>query len=143
MALQIGRVLETCLYVDDLEAAERFYCDVLGMEFISRQEGRHVFLRCGQQMVLLFDPRQSADPSSTLPTHGTQGPGHIAFAADEDQMADWKRQLEVQGVSIEKIMTWPGGATSFYFRDPAGNSLEIASPRIWGLAESRSSEPRP
>ena len=47
-------ILETCLYVSDLEAAERFYRDVLGLEFDSRQPGRHVFLRLGTQMLLLF-----------------------------------------------------------------------------------------
>ena len=26
---------------------------------------------------------------------------------------------------------WPNGARSIYFRDPAGNSIEIAEPRLW------------
>ena len=26
---------------------------------------------------------------------------------------------------------WPNGARSLYFRDPAGNSVEIAEPRLW------------
>jgi len=28
---------------------------------------------------------------------------------------------------------WPQGGRSIYFRDPAGNSLEFAEPRIWRL----------
>jgi hypothetical protein len=38
-------------------------------------------------------------------------------------------------VAIEHEATWPRGGRSFYFRDPAGNSLELATPRIWGLPE--------
>jgi catechol 2,3-dioxygenase-like lactoylglutathione lyase family enzyme len=38
-------------------------------------------------------------------------------------------------VAIEQEMDWPRGGRSFYFRDPAGNSLELATPKIWGLPE--------
>jgi len=34
---------------------------------------------------------------------------------------------------IEADFTWPGGGRSIYFRDPAGNAIEFAEPRIWGL----------
>jgi catechol 2,3-dioxygenase-like lactoylglutathione lyase family enzyme len=35
------------------------------------------------------------------------------------------------GIAVEAEVTWPGGGRSLYFRDPAGNSLEIAEARIW------------
>jgi catechol 2,3-dioxygenase-like lactoylglutathione lyase family enzyme len=38
-------------------------------------------------------------------------------------------------ITIEAEVTWPNGGRSLYFRDPAGNSLEIASPSIWGLSD--------
>jgi hypothetical protein len=28
-------------------------------------------------------------------------------------------------------VTWPNGALSIYFRDPAGNSIELVTPNIW------------
>lgn len=31
MTLQVRRILETCLYVDELDAAERFYVGVPGL----------------------------------------------------------------------------------------------------------------
>ena len=37
------------------------------------------------------------------------------------------------GVTIEADFDWPDGGRSIYFRDPAGNCLEFAEPRIWGL----------
>jgi hypothetical protein len=38
-----------------------------------------------------------------------------------------------RGVEIESDFLWPSGGRSIYFRDPAGNCLEFADPRIWGL----------
>jgi catechol 2,3-dioxygenase-like lactoylglutathione lyase family enzyme len=133
--MQASHILETCLCVDDLGAAERFYGEVLGLEFHARQEARHVFFRCGRQMFLLFDPRASSQADGKIPPHGSNGPGHACFAAREDELPAWHAHLESRGVAIEAIVDWPGGGRSLYFRDPAGNSLEIATPRIWGLPE--------
>jgi catechol 2,3-dioxygenase-like lactoylglutathione lyase family enzyme len=140
--MKATKVLETCLYVDDLVRAERYYTDVLGLEFVSRQEGRHVFFRCGQAMVLLFNPLASREASlvagTPIPLHGAFGAGHAAFAASEAELPKWRAHLESQGVAIEQTIDWPGGGQSLYFRDPAGNSLEFATPRIWGIAEQSS-----
>ena len=137
--MQATKVLETCLYVDDLDRAERFYTEVLGLEFVSRQVGRHAFFRCGQAMVLLFNPLASREASdvagSPIPRHGAFGAGHIAFAAREAELPAWRAHLQAHGVAIEQTIDWPGGGHSLYFRDPAGNSLEVATPRIWGFAE--------
>lgn len=127
-------VLETCLYVDDLAAAEAFYHDLLGLSVVSRQEGRHVFFRCGHGMLLLFRPEGSLDEEGELPPHGTHGPGHVAFAVEESHLAAWRQHLREGGVAIEREMEWPNGAISIYFRDPAGNSLELAVDRLWDLA---------
>ena len=130
----IDRVLETILYVDDLDAAERFYRDLLGLELDSRKDGLFVFFRCGAGMLLLFEPNAAAT-GRNVPSHGAQGPGHACFAVAEDDLDGWKRRLEGAGVTIEQEMRWPRGGRSFYFRDPAGNSLELATPRIWGLPD--------
>jgi catechol 2,3-dioxygenase-like lactoylglutathione lyase family enzyme len=128
------RVLETCLYVDDLAAAEAFYTEVLGLEFFAREAGRHVFLRCGASMVLLFNPeRVRAEGASDLPRHGSFGPGHLALAASAADLPAWRAHLAAHGVEIVREVTWPAGQ-SIYFCDPAGNSLELATPAIWGLA---------
>jgi len=129
--MQPQGILETSLYVDDLDAAEQFYRDVLGLEFVDRQTARHVFFRCGQQMLLIFNPQESDDAESILPPHGSQGPGHIAFAIEESEVGSWQARLEAAGVAIEHTINWPQGGFSLYFRDPAGNSLELAMPKIW------------
>jgi catechol 2,3-dioxygenase-like lactoylglutathione lyase family enzyme len=133
-ATEIARVLETVLYVDDLHAAERFYGEILGLELDSRQDGVFVFFRCGAGMLLLFEPSAAAS-GRKVPAHGATGPGHACFAVAEDALDAWQTHLVGAGVAIEQEVSWPLGGRSFYFRDPAGNSLELATPRIWGLPE--------
>jgi catechol 2,3-dioxygenase-like lactoylglutathione lyase family enzyme len=62
------------------------------------------------------------------------GPGHICFRATAAEIGAWAARLAAKGIAIEADFEWPGGGRSIYFRDPAGNCLEIAEPRIWGLA---------
>lgn len=135
----IDRVLETVLYVDDLDQAERFYGDVLGLQLDSRHAGLFAFFRCGDGMLLLFEPNAAAT-GRNVPAHGAKGPGHVCFALPEDSLGAWRERLIEAGVSIEQEVRWPRGGRSFYFRDPAGNSLEMATPRIWGLREAGQDE---
>lgn len=130
---QVTRILETCLCVDDLTVARQFYTEVLGLTIYAEQNDRHLFFRVGNQMFLLFDPKESSKPLGTIPAHGTYGAGHLCFAAKEEEIDSWREQLETHGVAIESIHTWPQGGRSIYFRDPSGNSLEFASPAIWGI----------
>lgn len=133
-------VLESCLYARDLEAAERFYATVIGLVLLAREPERHCFFRCGQGVVLIFDDRRTSKDAGevggvSIPTHGADGPGHIAFRVFEDQLPAWRERLTAAGVPIEADVTWPHGGRSFYLRDPAGNSVELATPGIWGLSE--------
>jgi catechol 2,3-dioxygenase-like lactoylglutathione lyase family enzyme len=68
-----------------------------------------------------------------VPPHGARGPGHLCFRAAGAELDAWRGRLEAAGVAIESAFDWPQGGRSIYFRDPAGNSLEFAEPRIWGL----------
>ena len=133
--MQIQRVLETCLCVTDLVVAEAFYREVLGLKLHAREAGRHVFFRCGRAMFLLFDARATQIVDGRLPTHGTAGPGHVAFAVAEADLRAWAKRLPKLGVRIEAVIDWPGGGRSLYFRDPSGNSVERATPKIWGLKD--------
>jgi catechol 2,3-dioxygenase-like lactoylglutathione lyase family enzyme len=130
----LDRVLETILYVDDLDAARRFYRDVLGLAMHSAKDGVFVFFRVGAGMLLLFQPKASIG-NVDIPAHGGRGPGHVCFAVAEAALAGWRAGLEAAGVAIEHVQDWPRGGRSLYFRDPAGNSLELATPRIWGLPD--------
>ena len=130
-------VLETVLYAPDLGAIERFYRDVLGLEPTARVEGRQVFYRLGEQMLLIFNPEATERPPAKtalpVPPHGAYGEGHVCFRASAEEIGRWRAHLEGRGVAIESDFEWPGGGRSIYFRDPAGNCLEFAEPKIWGL----------
>ncbi len=139
--LQPPSVLESSLYCPDLDTAEHFYRDVFGLEVVARQPGRHVFLRCGEGMVLLFNPDATADPAAPtggppMAPHGARGPGHLAFRLPERDIERWRAHLTAAGVSIEAEVHWPQGGYSLYLRDPAGNSIELATAALWGFAES-------
>jgi len=131
--MQVKQILETCLYVDNLVEAEAFYSRVLGFVAFSRVEDRHVFFRCGNGVFLLFNPAKTRQPAGDVPTHGTDGPGHVAFAMQESDVPAWRAHLRQNGVEIETEITWPNGGYSIYFRDPAGNSVELTTPQTWGL----------
>ena len=138
MSLTVAGVLETCIYAEDLEAAEAFYRSVLGLEAFQKAPGRHVFFYCGPHAVfLVFNPEATvrSDMKLGVPTHGAAGPGHVTFSIRETEMTDWRERLSAEGIAIEKEVDWPGGGRSIYFRDPAGNSVELASARIWRLEE--------
>lgn len=136
--MQPSSILESALYVSDLDAAEAFYRDVIGLERIARVDGRHVFFRCGLGVLLLFNAEATrhappAEAKLPVPPHGTTGAGHLCFAATADEIDAWKAMLEKRGIAVEADFEWPAGGRSIYFRDPSGNSIEFAEPRIWGL----------
>jgi catechol 2,3-dioxygenase-like lactoylglutathione lyase family enzyme len=129
--MQPLRIFETVLYAEDLAAAERFYRDALGLEVLERGDLLAVF-RCGSGVLLIFDPRKSAAPDRDVPSHGTSGPGHIAFAANPEDLPAWRERLYRAGIPIELEMDWGERGRSIYFRDPAGNVVELAPPTLWG-----------
>ena len=131
----ISGVLEAAIYVDDLDAAEGFYGDLLGLERIIRVDGRHVFFRANGTVVLCFvaeATRQPPKPDALpVPPHGAEGDGHICFALPADDLDAMRQHLMANGIAIESDFRWPHGPRSIYVRDPAGNSVEFADPLLW------------
>lgn len=127
-----SQILETALYVSDLDAAAWFYGDLLGLEPVQRVGNRHIFYRVGRNMLLLFNAleTQSADPDARFPVppHGASGAGHMCFAADAAEISAWCRLFDHHSIAIESDFKWPSGARSIYIRDPSGNSIEFAEP---------------
>ena len=128
-------ILETAVYASDLAAAEAFYGGLLGLPMLDRVEGRHVFFRVGPGVLLIFNPDAtevpSGNPALAVPAHGARGPGHVCFSASRDEIAGWRTQFQDAGVAVEAEFDWPNGARSLYVRDPGGNSVEFAEPRLW------------
>ena len=135
VAPKLGRILETALYVDDLERDARFYRDVLGLEALT-SDSRFCAFDVGQESVLLIFKRGSTRdtvklPGGTIPPHDGHGPLHIAFAVAAADLALWEQRLAAAHIPIEGRTEWPKGGRSIYLRDPDGHLLEFATPGVW------------
>lgn len=126
-------VLETSLYVSDLERAAAFYGEKLGLRMIGEfDKERGVAYRVGPSILLLFRADVTRRAGGEVPSHGCTGQGHVAFRVAPEQIPVWRKRLRERGVEIEReVVFGEGNPPSLYFRDPDGNSLEIAVVSIW------------
>ena len=131
--MKIKAVVETAIYVDDLQATEAFYGTILGLPVMGKEPGRHVFFQAGEASVLLAFLAEATLKGDQLPSHGASGPGHFALGVEAEAFDGWRMRLQGHGVAIENEVEWPRGGKSIYFRDPAGNSVELVTPGVWGL----------
>lgn len=139
---ELNGVLETALYVDDLEAAERFYGETMGLRKIFSTPHRQLVYECQESILLIFNPDHTERErivinGGDIPFHGARGAGHMAFRVSVPGLDQWRERLPSHGIAIESEITWPTGAKSLYFRDPAGNSLELVTPGLWQNLRTR------
>jgi len=128
----LGGILETVLYCDAgrRPEMERFYSEVLGLHEVSRF-GDGTAYRVGPGILLVFDNEGLSQRTEPHSRHGATGAGHACLLASPGEYERWKERLAIEGVTIQHEAAWPGGARSIYFRDPAGNLLEIADRDLW------------
>jgi catechol 2,3-dioxygenase-like lactoylglutathione lyase family enzyme len=128
------RIYETVVYATDVDSATAFYRDVLQLRQIEAPDDHSAALRLGAGSVLLiFDPGRSSMAGRPVPAHGAVGAGHIAFAVGPGELVGWRDRLSELGVALEQVQRWGDHAESLYFRDPAGNSVELVEGEIWTL----------
>jgi catechol-2,3-dioxygenase len=112
-------ICELTLEVRDMDALERFYCDVLGLRVLSRAEDRR-WLACGERTRLgLWLPGEKE--------FGDEGGRHVhfAFSAAPGRLDELKGRLEELGVEHRGPVEHPGGDRSIYVEDPEGNVVEV------------------
>jgi catechol 2,3-dioxygenase-like lactoylglutathione lyase family enzyme len=136
---RVNGVLETSLYVEDLTRARAFFQRVFGFEsFVD--DGRMCALGVpGAQVLLLFRRGSTDSPApgpggGVIPPHHGDGPLHVCFAIPFGELDAWEEHLSREGIAVESRVRWPRGGTSLYFRDPDGNSIEVATPGLWPTA---------
>ncbi len=135
-APRITHVLETSLYVADLDRSAAFYQRLFGLPQFLRDARMCALGVPGAQVLLLFRRGASTQPGhtpgGTVPPHDGHGTLHLCFAIPAEDLDGWRERLEEQGIALESRVDWAGGASvSLYFRDPDGHSLEVATPRLW------------
>ena len=130
-------VVETCLHVEDLERAARFYEDVCEFKRLAGDERFCALSVADRNVLLLFRKGASLEPMPTpggvIPPHDGSGILHVAFAIPASAEADWRRRLEERGIVIESTVDWPRGGRSLYFRDPDRHLLELITPGCWPI----------
>ena len=129
-ALNLGGVLETALYYPHSarEAVLAFYGETLGLQCVAAWDDGTAF-RLGAGVLLVFDRDLLAEREGPVAEHGAGGPGHVCFTATDYEAAH--SELAGAGVEITHDQEWPQRGRSFYFKDPAGNLLEVADRDIW------------
>jgi catechol 2,3-dioxygenase-like lactoylglutathione lyase family enzyme len=134
---QVRGVLETSLYVGDLERSRLFYTHLFGFQPMLQDERFCALDITGRQVLLLFQRGGTAEPVTTpggiIPSHDGQGRLHLTFAIGRDELDPWERRLQQDQISVESRVSWPRGGKSIYFRDPDGHLLELATPGVWGI----------
>jgi catechol 2,3-dioxygenase-like lactoylglutathione lyase family enzyme len=130
MAPKIDGILESSLYVDDVQRSVRFYQETFGFRVIAEFE-RGCAMQAGtHQVLLLFKKGASRD----IPTpHDGEGELHIAFAIGPAELPNWEAWLQARGIAVEEKRTWEAGGTSLYFRDPDRHLIELATPGVWSV----------
>ena len=130
-------IVETCLYVDDLERSARFYEDVCDFKKMSGDERFCALSVADRNVLLLFRKGATLEsvptPGGAIPPHDGAGQLHVAFAIPAAAEDDWRRRLEARGIAIESTVDWPRGGRSLYFRDPDRHLLEVATPGVWSI----------
>jgi catechol 2,3-dioxygenase-like lactoylglutathione lyase family enzyme len=134
-------VLETSLYISDLDRAVKFYREVLGLRLIEDkyfEGGRGAALQVGTgPSVLLLFRADVTRQGGMLLAHGTTGAGHVAFRIEPEEIPAWRERLRAHGIPIEQEFAFGDNPPSIYFRDPDGNVLELAVESIWALERPR------
>ena len=113
--------------VSDLDRAERFYTEVLGLEVAQRFGHHQVLLRCGAQMLALFE-RKDLPPRHTDRIDNPLGKGHHAFKVSSADFQIMHDLFTVQKTPTYGPIDW-GDHDCLYFLDPDGNLLEIVAYR--------------
>jgi catechol 2,3-dioxygenase-like lactoylglutathione lyase family enzyme len=126
------RVYETVIYAHDAAAAAGFYRDALCMRAIGAPDDHSAAFRLDDGGVLLiFEPDRASGPGRYVPSHGTTGPGHVAFALPAGALDECRSRFAELGIEVEREIKWPRGGHSVYVRDPAGNSVELIEGEAW------------
>ena len=135
--MQVSGILETALSVADPAASAAFYKRLFGFDTLFETEKLIALNVAGRNVLLLFKKGATEEPASlpggTIPPHGASGQSHLAFSIATEDVESWQKRLAEEGVAVESVVNWPGGARSLYFRDPGRHLAELITPGFWSI----------
>jgi glyoxylase I family protein len=124
------------LRVRDIEAAQRFYCEVLGARYVaSRSEFGMTQLRVGASMIDLVAVNGPLGGPAGAPA-GEEGRSmdHLCLRVEPFDQQRIVAHLKRHGVEVGEIRRGHGAGgsgLSVYLSDPEGNSVELRGPSDW------------
>lgn len=116
------------IQVKDLPAAERFYCDVLGLTVVKRwpfEDGRAgersiwLSVGAGEEFLALEACDADRPPTPFRDPHG--GLHLLALRILASDRESWERKLSAAGVEVVHRTRW-----TLYVRDPEGNRVGLS-----------------
>jgi len=120
VSIPVTGVSELVLEVVDLEAAERFYAEVLGLPVVDRWPEREaIWVMAGERTRIgLWRPQ--------VGRAGGRGGVHVHFAMQiaEADYEDAVALLRERGQEVEE-MVFDGSGRAVYVNDPDGNVVEL------------------
>ena len=121
-----GAIGAITLFVEDLNAAKRFYADVFGLPVFFEDESSAVF-RFGETLVNLLQAREAPElvaPATVAPpATGVRFQLTIGVADVDATVAELKRRgVELLNGPVDR----PWGIRTASFRDPGGHVWEVA-----------------
>ena len=130
-------VLESSLYVQDLQRSVEFYVNLFAFERLASDDRFCSFSVAGTQVLLLFEKGASNQPmpipGGVIPPHDGNGSLHVAFSIPAAEWDNWEGKLRSSGIEVESVVHWPRGGRSLYFRDPDGHLVELVTPGCWAI----------
>jgi catechol 2,3-dioxygenase-like lactoylglutathione lyase family enzyme len=101
------RILETIHYAEDLEAAHKFYANTLGLEVISFDPDRDLFMQLEDSVLIVFKASKTIFNDAGVPPHGMTGIGHVAFRAEPGEVDTRHKKAATQGSQVAAIPEAP------------------------------------
>lgn len=124
--IRISHIDHVVLTVRDIDAACRFYHDVLGAEIITFGEGRKA-LKFGNQKINLHRLDGDYNPRALFPSYGTADICVVSYTAINRVITELKqKKIEIVEGPVERTGA-EGNIISVYIRDPDGNLIEISN----------------
>lgn len=107
------------VYVSDMDAAIRFYSEILGLKLTNRFGNAWATVQVGETLVIGLHPRSAHHPEP-----GTKGSVQIGLVLRDEPITEFAARLRRHGVEVSDIIE-SQEANYVSFADPDGNPIYV------------------